>query len=141
MTQPTGSQLALLSQLHMIKPGTQIRFLGCVHSYDVQTATLLLRDHYPATTSDVATAAVNVEHVLDDLDHGLSQVGAWLNVIATVVDATRLGHPFFHESDSRARLPNVTFVDASIVWSAGTIKLDQYEATVKAMQATRSAGD
>ncbi len=99
-----------------------------VHEYHDSKACVLLRNHYPASTTDVPTAVVSIEGMLDNFRPGLLQVGAWLNVIGNVRSNTL---------SSRQGPPspgNQVSVDATTIWSAGAIKLEQYTATVREYQ-------
>jgi hypothetical protein len=146
---PESSQLMLLSQLPDAAPGTKVRFLGwfvyfstssisssfpdshdqSVNVYDSISATLHLKDRFASTTapSTLGSASVNVAYVLDALNLELTQVGAWVNVIGYVRN-TDDGH----SGSGKASCS----VDAVIIWSAGAIRLDEYEATVRDLQAT-----
>jgi hypothetical protein len=56
-----------------------------------------------------------------------TQVGAWVNVIGYVRQNTEM------RSTSKHR---ASLVDAVLIWSAGAIKLEDYEAAVRALQVT-----
>jgi hypothetical protein len=93
-----------------------------VDIYDSMSATLHLKDRFASTTapSTPGSASVNVAYVLDALNFELTQVGAWVNVVGYVKTT----------ADGRC------CVDAVVIWSAGAIKLDEYEAAVRDLQAT-----
>lgn len=95
--------------------------------YDSERAILHLRDRFPATSATSGAAKVNVNNLLDVLNVELTQVGAWVNVIGYLHQSA--------ESRSISKLQAST-VDAVLIWSAGAIKLEDYEAAVKALQAT-----
>lgn len=99
-----------------------------VHSYNVQDACLSLRDHYPATAKHTPTALVTIENLLlDGLEHDLLETGAWLNVIGYV-----RARPSGTKVSKRSW---VTYVEAVMVWSAGAIKLEKYNAAIDELQA------
>ncbi|KAK3679055.1 hypothetical protein LTR78_001508 [Recurvomyces mirabilis] len=125
---PEPSRLLKLEQLPSTTTtiGTKIRFLGCVHDYDTTTALLTLRDHYPATAKDVPTIFVSIDNIKDGLDHELLAVGSWLNVMG----ALRARPQGFKVS----RQARVAFVDATIVWSAGAVRLERYQDAVDGYQ-------
>lgn len=95
--------------------------------YDSVLATLHLKDRFASTTapSTSGSASVNVAHVLDALNFELTQVGAWVNVIGYVRNAVDV----LQGSSSAS-------VDAVLIWSAGAIRLDEYESAVRDLQAT-----
>jgi hypothetical protein len=98
-----------------------------VDIYDSVLATLHLKDRFASTTapSISGSASVNVAHVLDALNFELTQVGAWVNVVGYIRNAVDV-----RQGSSSAS------VDAVLIWSAGAIKLDEYEAAVRDLQAT-----
>ena len=98
-----------------------------VHEYHGFNGQLLLRNQYPTSTTDVPTALVNIDKVLSRDQRDLLEVGAWLNVIGNV------------EWTSKSRVTGSpsktqTVVTATMIWSAGAIKLEDYEAAVKDYQ-------
>jgi hypothetical protein len=93
--------------------------------YDSERAVLQLRDRFPATSAS-GIANVNVNNVLDALNVETTQVGAWVNIIGYMR----------HTTETRSTWDQRTsIVDAVLIWSAGAIKLDDYEAAVRALQA------
>jgi len=67
------------------------------------------------------------------LSHDLLETGTWLNVIG-YVRAKPSGVKV-----SRKAL--VTFVDATMVWSAGAIKVEKYHAAVNGLQECVNSGE
>ncbi|KAK5719044.1 hypothetical protein LTR17_015377 [Elasticomyces elasticus] len=123
---PEASLLVKLDQLHTIKTGCKIRVLGCVHGYDIENARLTLRDRYPATTKDAPTAIVTIENLVDGLNHELLATGTWLNIMG-YVRITPSGMTV-------SRRAQVTCVEATMLWSAGAVKVEKYHAAVEALQ-------
>lgn len=97
--------------------------------YDSASAILHLKDRFAFTAapSTSGSASVNVAYVLDALNLELTQVGAWLNVVGYVRSAT---------DEQRKSGSTSSSVDAVVIWSAGAIRLDEYEAAVRDLQAT-----
>lgn len=98
-----------------------------VHLYDAETTILVLRDHYPATAP---TVQVKIDNLLESMNHELLQVGSWVNVIGYI-------RPVAVEAKGSKR-SRTTFVDATMLWSAGAVKLNNYSAAVKDYQAAVS---
>ena len=98
-----------------------------VDTYDSDLAMLHLRDRFPATSATSGAANVHVNNLLDVLNVQTTQVGAWVNVVGYVRQNT--------ESQPISKSRGST-VDAVLIWSAGAIKLEDYEAAVRALQAT-----
>ena len=96
-----------------------------VDTYDSELAILRLRDRFPATSATSGAANVDVNNLLDVLNVETTQVGAWVNVIGYV----RQNIEMQPTSKSRG-----STVDAVLIWSAGAVKLDEYEAAVTALQ-------
>ena len=98
-----------------------------VDSYDSELGILRLRDRFPTTSATCDASNVNVNNLLDVLNVETTQVGAWVNVIGYV------------RQDSESQLtskPRASTVDAVLIWSAGAIKLEDYETAIRALQVT-----
>lgn len=148
---PEPSRLMLLEQLPKVLSGTKVRFLGwyakmkvaavppisnahSVHEYNADQAKLVLRSAYPAVNTSVPCALVNVENILELVDHRQLETGAWVNVVGYI------------EKDQESKAlksdqasPSV-IVRATLIWSAGAIRMDRYEAAVRDYQKPMSAG-
>nr|OQO17333.1 hypothetical protein B0A51_12594 [Rachicladosporium sp. CCFEE 5018] len=127
-SKPQASQLVLLSQIAGMSEGSKVRFLGCVASYNVPSATLLLEDH--AAISKRSSVLVNVDGITSTLNAELTQIGALLNVVG-YVDHSSVVNASEKESS--------TNVNALMIWSAGAVKVDEYETAVKDLQSTCAA--
>ncbi|KAH7130523.1 CST complex subunit Ten1 [Dendryphion nanum] len=119
-TGPVASSLVLLSDLESCKPGTKVRFLGCVDEYVTKTATLKLKHNFPVETTP-KFAYVSVDHVLETVKHDTMDIGAWLNIIGYI---------------ERSKT-NRVYVQAVTIWDAGNINLEAYQ---KAVEARKDAG-
>lgn len=125
---PEPSRLVKLEQLPDIATGNKVRFLGCVHIYDANTARLTLRTHYPATDKRSATAVISIDNLLETVQRELLEVGAWLNIIGYV-------RPMSEAKRSNGPTQEV-FVEATMMWPAGAVKLDRYEVALQELQNT-----
>ncbi len=104
---------------------------------------IVLRDKHPVTNSTAPTAVVNIENILENINHELLQVGSWVNIMGYVrtspADAAR-------RSKSSRDVPKPkeasqsTVVEATMIWSAGAIKLDKYKSATQEYQKLHSAG-
>ncbi|KAL1627414.1 hypothetical protein SLS54_002339 [Diplodia seriata] len=127
MNGPTPSRLVFLSDLPRMGAGDKARFLGCVDSYDARTGTLILKHAYPTKPSVIAR--VNIDHVLESVKCTDLEVGAWLNIVGYVRS------PPPNRRSQMAQKKNVAdgvYVQAIMLWTAGDIKLDNYEKAVDA---------
>lgn len=115
-----------------------------IHAYDGQTARLIVRDRYPATTKDVPTAIVSIHNVLASMNHDLLEVGAWLNIVGYIRPlpaATETAADAKVKLSKRKALSNITFVDATMIWSAGAVKVEKYnDALTELQRASYQAG-
>ncbi|EME46610.1 hypothetical protein DOTSEDRAFT_125228 [Dothistroma septosporum NZE10] len=121
---PQPTRLVLLDEVAQQEAGTKIRFLGCVHEYNVSSGTLTLRDGIPVTTERGHTTFTRVDNEMLSLNSELLQVGTWLNIIG-YVRTPKL-------SKQMAKIP---MVDATMVWSAGAIQHAKYGVAAKSYQA------
>jgi len=115
-----------------------------VHAYYGETAQLLLRNQYPATTPDVPSALVSIGDLLSNGQRHLLEVGAWLNIIGNVRGASILNPPAANlanaSSATSALQSTAVVVDATMIWSAGVVKLEKYETAVQQYQRPLNAG-
>lgn len=107
-----------------------------MHAYDQQNAQLTLRDQYPATSQRVPTAFANVDSIIETLNHELLEVGAWLNVVGYVIRALKaaLIRSTLKERASSKDIPTERCINATMIWSAGAVKLDKYKSAAKDYQ-------
>jgi len=78
---------------------------------------------------------VGIGNITSTVDITMTQTGAWINVVGYV---RRFETETSQVTPLAKAQPQVTsaLVEAIMIWSAGAVKLDEYEAGVKAMQAT-----
>ncbi|KAK1827878.1 protein ten1 [Podospora conica] len=124
---PPASQLCLLSSLPSKETGDKVRFLGCVTSYSIPSATLTLVHPCPDDRSSVR-ALVNVDLVLARLGSEQTRVGEWVNVLGYITSVPSVGSK---HSDG-PRHPTVG-VQALLLWSAGPVDVQRYEASVQSL--------
>ncbi len=92
-----------------------------VTSYSMATGTLTLEHQYPPGSK--TRALVDVKLLLDRLKSDQTQVGEWVNVIGYIA-----ADPALHATTpTNQRGPDV-HVQALVVWSAGPLDIEQYEA-------------
>ncbi|KAL9611569.1 MAG: hypothetical protein Q9167_003788 [Letrouitia subvulpina] len=116
---PLPTTLVFISDLQSITPGEKVRFLGCVNGYDASTGTLTVHHAYPPPPHKCAVALVDVNILLSTLKSTDTQTGEWINVIGYVQEReVELGNKEVR-------------VQAIMLWSAGSIKLTDYEEAVK----------
>ncbi|KAK3988323.1 protein ten1 [Cladorrhinum sp. PSN332] len=120
---PPPSQLCLLSDLPRRQVGDKVRFLGCVISYSLSSGTLAL-EHRLSDNSRPVVAAVDVNLVLESLGSEQTRFGEWLNVIGYITSTGRKA-PDGNKSTVQ--------VQGILVWSAGPLNLQTYEASVRAL--------
>ncbi|KAK4657947.1 hypothetical protein QC762_202430 [Podospora pseudocomata] len=125
---PLPSQLCLLSSLSQKDIGDKVRFLGCVTSYSTESGVLTLQ-YKGSEDRQLTFASVDVNLVLQSLKAEQTRVGEWVNVIGyvTSTDSKKLG-------DTNP----VVEVQATLLWSAGPLNLEKYEASVQALDGEES---
>ncbi|KAI9670487.1 MAG: hypothetical protein M1817_004354 [Caeruleum heppii] len=120
---PVPSRLCFLSDLPSARPGDKVRFLGCVSRYLVSSGCLSLHHAFPVS-GPLVEASVDVNVLLSTLKSTDTQTGEWLNVIGyvngtSVVEERKRGR--------QREAMQVVHVQAIVLWSAGSIKLGEYE--------------
>ena len=132
---PLPTRLVFLADLATIPPGTKVRFLGCVTHYNQATGVLTLQHAYPPPPSPCSTTLVDVNLLLEGLKAINTTIGEWVNVMAYVeAPPQRLKN----RPDGRGCRRGLSMVrqkmevaivrvQAVMLWSAGTIKLAEYE--------------
>lgn len=144
---PLPTRLVFLSELAGLPNRTKVRFLGCVTSYSLSAGTLTLRHAYPPPPSPCSTIEVDVNLLFDNLKSTDTQVGEWVNVTGYV--ERQEGIPWKKERNGVSKngeetttsdkaegtrvkqKPARVKVQALMLWSAGGIKLSQYETALE----------
>jgi len=136
---PLPTRLAFISDLPNLAQGTKVRFLGCVTGYTLSTGTLTLQHAYPPPPHRCATVQVDANLLLENMKSTDARVGEWLNVIGYIErGASKTQGPKDLEEGSRIRKRKPRTEDvverggevkvqAVMLWSAGAIKLREYE--------------
>jgi hypothetical protein len=90
-----------------------------VTSYDISSAVLTLEHKFPAGSKLKANVDINL--LLNSLESTDTRVGEWINVMGYITLAPSMlsltGEP----------LSDTVFVQAIALWSAGCIRLQEYE--------------
>ncbi|OHE97955.1 hypothetical protein CORC01_06818 [Colletotrichum orchidophilum] len=119
---PPPSQLCLLSDLPTRPHGDKVRFLGCVTAYSTHAAVLTLEHGFPKG-SDVVVL-VDVKLLLGTMTSSQTSIGEWVNVIGYRTPA-----PPGTRAKGTTREPRKAAVQALMLWSAGPLNLQRYEAS------------
>lgn len=92
-----------------------------------------LEHRYPAATPNAPTACVDLNLLLSSLKSTDTQVGAWVNVMGYVTEPAALD---LKERKAKVDVPKgrEVFVQAIMLWSAGSINLGEYERVLKERQ-------
>ncbi|KAI9813184.1 MAG: hypothetical protein M1826_002547 [Phylliscum demangeonii] len=161
---PLPTRLRLLADLVDEAVGSKVRFLGCVNGYHVDTGTLRLEHDRrwrgpnpdpdspnPGPRSRLkprpsVTAWVDVALVLEQLAPGLLATGEWVNVMGYVAPAPSpsMTSPTAYPSQrisATKRADNAdnavavaVHIQAVLLWSAGGVRVEQYERAVEQQQ-------
>lgn len=123
----------------MQEPGTKIRVLGCVHQYMIDSGTLVLKGEYAATGSKDLTIFAGIDNVLESVNHELLQIGSWVNIVGYVRPQTQVAVPSKKRRKSNKTV-SIPTVEVYLLWSAGAIKLIDYQSAVRSFQSTSREG-
>ncbi|KAI9643409.1 hypothetical protein NHQ30_008028 [Ciborinia camelliae] len=116
---PVPSKLTLLADLQQFSPGDKVRFLGCVTSYNKNSAVLTLEHNFPVGNG--IKASVDVQLLLSNLKSHETRIGEWVNIVGYIVELTG-------QQNITERLPGIEIsIQAIVLWSSGPIQLDAYE--------------
>lgn len=141
---PLPTRLVFLSDLPTQAHGTKVRFLGCVTRYNVSTGTMELQHAYPSPPHIPTVALVDVNVILESLEREDTQVGAWVNIMGYVERSLKEGKREQGQAQGRTLLakdkrkweleaPKAVRVkvQAIMLWSAGGVKIGEYERTLE----------
>lgn len=98
-----------------------------MRTYNVSTGHLVLEHNYPRTKTNPPSVSVDINALLESVTHEELRVGAWVNVLGYVRDATYLplnGEGVAGGGDSKAR---PVYVEAIMIFPAGPVTLGEYE--------------
>lgn len=84
-----------------------------------------MEDPFPANTH-IPAVVVNIQHMLEGIDHDLLRIGAWINVMGYVQSLPESWNGEGHPMPKKQIKLKITFVQASMVWSAGAINYAHY---------------
>lgn len=148
---PVPSRLAFLHDLQHMPVGDKVRFLGwfvsgsslsllysiltnymsiySVQKYSIATGTLTVTHHYPNNLRYPAAAHVNIEHVLERIKGDVLAVGEWINITGYITGGVTsgLGKRGKHKKENERSVS----VQAVMLWSAGQIKVPEYEVALE----------
>lgn len=112
---------------------SHLYILHSVEQYDINTAVLLLFHNFPhadrPTTSRSRSRVrtnpnhvlVNVEPLLETVDKGVFEVGAWVNVLGYIMPSTP------QPGKAKNAKPGPPRIQATFIWSAGILDIEEYE--------------
>ena len=110
----------------MIQTCQAVLLMICsVSNYAVPTATLTLNHRYPVSAA-VTSALVDVGLLLNTVKSNEIQVGEWVNVIGYITQSPVGVNQGRRKPDNTA-VGGAACVQAIVLWSAGAIKLGEYE--------------
>jgi len=121
--------------------GSLAETVRSVEKYDIASGVLTLGHHYPSSSA-TTLAQVDIDLVMETSSRLDLEVGAWINVIgyltATPPQMTSTLRRAATEVRTQARRkgersadPRTVSVQAVMLWSAGAIKLDEYERSLE----------
>lgn len=128
---PLPTTITFLAHLPTQPQGTKVRFLGCVMKYDLSTGVLELQHAYPPAYDITVIAVVDVNLLLENLKREDIVVGAWVNIVGYVEEIIKKREKA-KDLDGNMGQGGISRVDlvkvqAIMLWSAGDIKIGEYE--------------
>ena len=128
---PLPTTITFLAHLPNHPRGTKVRFLGCVTKYALSTGVLEIQHAYPYEFDTIVIAVVDVKLLLENLKREDTVVGAWVNIVGYVEEVnTKREKGKELEGNlgqGKIRRVNLVKVQAIMLWSAGSIKIGEYE--------------
>ena len=128
---PLPTTITFLAHLPRHPQRTKVRFLGCVTKYDISTGVLELQHAYPTAYDITVIAVVDVNILLENVKRDDIAVGAWVNIIGYVEEVINKREKAKDLSGKTAQgafsRVDLVKVQAIILWSAGAIKVGEYE--------------
>ena len=128
---PLPTTITFLAHLPTHPQGTKVRFLGCVTKYDLSTGVLELQHTYPTTFDTTVVALVDVNLLLENLKREDIVVGAWVNIVGYIEEIMNKKEKVrvLDDNMGQGRIPRVDLVkvQAIMLWSAGSVKIGEYE--------------
>lgn len=127
---PLPTNLVFLSSLPTVPTGSKVRFIGCVTHYNLSRGTLTLQHAYPPPPATNPVALVDVNLLLEGLKREDTSVGAWVNVMGYVEGVV---NGKANSNGKRDVGMDISMgvegvrVKAIMMWSAGGLKLGEYE--------------
>ena len=152
---PLPTKLVFLYELRELPLEEKVRFLGwymirylgvntaeltarSVTEYDESTAYLVVKHHYPPKSPKPAATLVDVNLLLESLKPSDLQIGSWINVFGYVRRSKR--DKATSGESGRKKSTTVSsrmIVQATMIRSAGTVNIGEYERVVTECQGAR----
>jgi hypothetical protein len=98
--------------------------------YEVSTGTLLLEHAFPQQVLPTPKASVDIRLVLESIKAHDLQRGSWLNIMGYVRKSEQRRKKPTNSETEEPNMAGLPIVQAIVVWSAGAIKVADYEAAL-----------
>ena len=142
---PLPTTLVFLSDLPSQAHGDKVRFLGCVTRYSISTGVLEIQHVSQLASARAVVAQVDVNVILESLKREDMEVGTWVNVVGYVQEVLKDGRREQRQEQGKAisvkkngncarEGPRAMMVrvHAVMLWSAGAVKIGEYEKVLEA---------
>ncbi|KAK5233401.1 hypothetical protein LTR67_003809 [Exophiala xenobiotica] len=126
---PVASKFVFLKDVATLPPNTKVRLLGCIVDHDTAKGQIILEHAYPKNAKPIPHVLVDIDLVLESIEPSILSTGSWINVIGY----TRTTQRGVRKSKARLRQPEdeSSFLQAVLVWTAGALKITDYEITLE----------
>jgi hypothetical protein len=115
--------------------------LFSVVNYEVSTGFLLLEYGFQQSILPTPQASVDVRLVLESINAHDLQRGSWLNIIGYLRKPEQRQKKTTSSNTDNIQRPEIPIVQAIIVWSAGAIKVANYETALVSQREMKQAVD
>jgi hypothetical protein len=143
---PVASKFVFLKDVATLPPNTKVRLLGWYASpgvesslatnsrssivdHDTAKGQIILEHAYPKNAKPSPHMLVDIDLVLESIEPSILSTGSWINVIGY----TRSTQRGVRKSKAKLRQPEdeSSFLQAVLVWTAGALKITDYEITLE----------
>ncbi|KAK5454106.1 hypothetical protein LTS15_006106 [Exophiala xenobiotica] len=126
---PVASKFVFLKDVATLPPNTKVRLLGCIVDHDTAKGQIILEHAYPKNAKPIPHVLVDIDLVLESIEPSILSTGSWINVIGY----TRSTQRGVRKSKAKLRQPEdeSSFLQAVLVWTAGALKITDYEITLE----------
>lgn len=129
---PVPTKHVFLYQIPELENDAKIRVMCHVLAYSEKSGELLVEHNYPRDVSftPATKAMIDMNLILETIHPEVLQTGSWINIIGYT--RQKPDQRFRHSKAVRTRVAGgLPEVQAVLAWSAGAVRVDNYEKTIE----------